>query len=389
MLLIKDASEIFLPDGVQKNASILIEDGRIKKIGKNLERGDAEVIDARGKTILPGFVDAHTHAIFAGSREFELEMKLKGATYEEIAAGGGGINYTVEKTRHASSHQLFSESKKRLDRMLEYGTTTAEVKSGYGLDMESEIKILKVADELNRKHEIDIIPTFLGAHAVPPEMDKEEYVETVIDEMIPVIAEEKLARFCDVFCERGYFTPEESKKILKTGKEHGLGAKIHADEFTSCGGAEVAAELKAISADHLLMVSDRGIREMAEANVTAVLLPAVPFSLMQERYAPARKMMKEGVRVALATDLNPNCWTENMQFVIQLACFKMGMTPREAIEGATINAARAIGVEKEIGSIEEGKRADLLVVDAPSHAFIPYHFGVNLVERVIKNGKVV
>ena len=388
MLLIKDASEIFLPDGVQKNASVLIEDGRIKKIGKNIGGAD-EVIDARGKTVLPGFVDCHTHAIFAGSREFELEMKLNGASYEDIAKRGGGINYTVRKTREASFQQLFNESKKRLDRMLEYGTTTAEIKSGYGLNLESEIKILKVANELNRKHEIDIVPTFLGAHAVPPEIDKDEYIGIVIDEMIPVVAEKKLAKFCDVFCESGYFTVDESRRILRAGKEHGMTPKIHADEFSSCGGAGLAAEMNAISADHLLMASDDGIKRMATAGVNAVLLPAVPFSLMQERYAPARKMMKEGVRVALATDLNPNCWTENMQFVIQLACFKMGMTPREAIEGATINAARAVGMENEVGSIEEGKKADLVIIDAPSHVFIPYHFGVNLVEKVIKNGKVV
>ena len=389
MLLIKDASEVFLPDGVQKNVSILVENGRIKKIGKNLDGKDAEIVDATGKTILPGFVDAHTHAIFAGSREFELEMKLNGKTYEYIAEHGGGINYTVRETREAPSYQLFSEAKKRLDRMLEYGTTTAEVKSGYGLDLESEIKILKVAKELNEKHSVDVIPTFLGAHAVPPEMDKDDYVDTVVDEMIPIVADEKLARFCDVFCERGYFTLEESKRILEAGKEHGLAPKIHADEFTSCGGAGLAAEMHAISADHLLMASDSGIRQMAKAGVTAVLLPAVPFSLMKDGYAPARKMISTGVKVALATDLNPNCWTENMQLVIQLACFKMGMTPEEAIKGATINAARAIGMEKEVGSIEEGKKADLLVIDAPSHVFIPYHFGVNLVEKVIKNGKVV
>ena len=388
MLLIKDASEVFLPDGVQKNASILIEDGRIKKIGKNIDGAD-EVIDARGKTILPGFVDAHTHAIFAGSREFEIEMKLSGKTYEYIAEHGGGINYTVKKTRDASFHQLLSESKERLDRMLEYGTTTAEVKSGYGLDTKNEIKMLEVAKELDEKHAIDVIPTFLGAHAVPPGMEKDDYVELVINEMIPEVADRGLARFCDVFCEEGYFTVDDARRILKAGKEHGLTPKIHADEFTSCGGAGLAAEMNAVSADHLLMASDDGIREMAKAGVIPVLLPAVPFSLMQEGYAGARKMIDEGLKVALATDLNPNCWTENMQFVIQLACFKMGMTPGEAIDGATINAARAVGMENEVGSIEEGKRADLLVIDAPSHVFIPYHFGVNLVEKVIKNGKVV
>jgi len=280
MLLIKDASEVFLPDGVQKNASILIEDGRIKKIGKNIGGAD-EVIDARGKTILPGFVDAHTHAIFAGSREFEIEMKLSGKTYEYIAEHGGGINYTVKKTRDASFHQLLSESKERLDRMLEYGTTTAEVKSGYGLDTKNEIKMLEVAKELDEKHAIDVIPTFLGAHAVPPGMEKDDYVELVINEMIPEVADRGLARFCDVFCEEGYFTVDDARRILKAGKEHGLTPKIHADEFTSCGGAGLAAEMNAVSADHLLMASDDGIHEMARAGVIPVLLPAVPFSLMQ------------------------------------------------------------------------------------------------------------
>ncbi|MEA2054612.1 MAG: imidazolonepropionase [Candidatus Thermoplasmatota archaeon] len=389
MLLIKDAAEIFLPGRVQKNSSILVENGRIKKIGKNLDGHDADIIDARGKTILPGFVDCHTHAVFAGSREFELEMKLNGANYEEIASCGGGINYTVKKTREASLNELFLESKKRLDKMLEHGTTTAEVKSGYGLDTKNEMKILEVISELNEKHVIDIIPTFLGAHAIPPEMEKDEYVSLVINEMIPLVAEKKLAIFCDVFCENGYFTIEEARKILHAGKRYGMIPKVHADEFSSYGGAELAAELKAVSADHLLMTSREGMRAMAKAGITAVLLPSVPFSLMQSEYADARGMIKEGVKVALATDLNPNCWTENMQFVIQLACFKMGMTPREAIEGATINSAKAIGIEREIGSIEKGKKADLIVINAPSHVFIPYHFGVNMVERVIKNGEIV
>ncbi len=389
MLLIKNASEVFLPSGIKRNYSILIEDGRIKKISKNIKKKGAEVIDAEGKTILPGFVDCHTHAVFSGSREFELEMKLEGLSYTDIASKGGGINYTVKETRKASKEKLVKEAKKRLDRMLEYGTTTAEIKSGYGLDLKNEIKILEVIKKLNDKHVIDIIPTFLGAHAVPPEMDKEEYVDLIINEMIPLIAEKKLALFCDVFCEKGYFNIKESRRILNEGKKHGLMAKIHADEFSAYGGAELAAEIKAVSADHLLMASENGIKKMAKAGVTAVLLPAVPFSLFQEEYANARKMINNGVRVALATDLNPNCWTESMQFIIQLACFKMKMTAREAINAATLNAAHAIKMEKEVGSIEVGKKGDFVIIDAPSHAFLTYHFGVNLADMVIKNGRIV
>ncbi len=389
MLLIKDAGEIFLPDGCAKDVSVLIGDGRIQDIGSDLDAGDADVIDATGKTVLPGFVDCHTHAVFAGAREFELDMKLKGASYQEIAEQGGGIGYTVRHTRDASKKELIEQSRHRLDRMLRHGTTTAEIKSGYGLDTATELKILDVAQHLGDDHAVDIVPTFLGAHAIPGGMDKEDYIQLVIEDMIPRVAEQGLAVFCDVFCEKGYFTPDETRRILTAGIKHGLTPKIHADEFTDIGGAALAAELNAASADHLLMASREGIEAMAHAGVVPVLLPAVPFSMMQERYANARGMLTEGLPVALATDLNPNCWTENMQLVIQLACFQMGMTPREAIEGATINAARAIDCAEQIGSIEIGKQADLLVINAPSHRYLPYHFGVNLVETVIKTGAVV
>lgn len=389
MLLVKDAAEVFLPEGCAAEVSILVDNGRIERIASDLDAGDAEVIYASGKTVLPGFVDCHTHAVFAGSREFELDMKLKGASYREIAEQSGGIGYTVRHTRAASTEQLYEQSYHRLDMMLRHGTTTAEVKSGYGLDTAAETKILEVARRLDREHPVDVVPTFLGAHAVPPDMEKPEHVRLVIEEMIPRVAERQLAVFCDVFCEEGYFTPDETRRILQTGVEHGLTPKLHADEFTDNGGAALAAEVNAVSADHLLMASHEGIQAMAVAGVVPVLLPAVPFSMMQDRYADARGMLNEGLPVALATDLNPNCWTENMQLVIQLACFQMGMTPREAINAATINAARAVGLEEHIGSIEVGKQADLLILDAPSHRFIPYHFGVNLVETVIKAGAVV
>lgn len=273
--------------------------------------------------------------------------------------------------------------------MLAHGTTTVEAKSGYGLDTKSELKLLRVIRDLAANHPMDVVPTFLGAHAVPSDMETNEYIDVVIDEMIPAVAEERLAVFCDVFCETGYFDVPSSRAILQAGSEHGMIPRLHADEFADSGAAHLAAELRAASADHLLMASDDGICAMAQAVVIAVLLPAVPFALMQERYADARHMINAGLTVALASDLNPNCWTENMQFVVQLACFKMGMTPREAIDAATINGAKALRLDHEVGSIEEGKKADLLVVDAPSHQHVPYHFGVNLVEKVIKNGVVV
>ncbi|MDD5777882.1 MAG: imidazolonepropionase [Candidatus Thermoplasmatota archaeon] len=389
MILIREASEVFLPDGVATHASVLIEDGRIRDIGRQVTARGAEVIDARGKTLLPGWVDSHTHVVFAGSREFELDLKLQGATYREIAARGGGIGYTVQQTRRVSEERLQAETEPRLNAMLAHGTTTAEVKSGYGLDTKSEVKMLRTVRHLNERHPVDLVPTFMGAHAIPPGVDREDYVRLVREEMIPRVAEEQLAVFCDVFCEEGYFSVEESRAILQAGLEHGLTPRVHADELSDSGGAELAAELKAASADHLLMASPRGLKKMARAGVPAVLLPAVPFSLMQKRYAPARRMLELGLDVALATDLNPNCWTENMQFVIQLACFVMGMTPREAIHGATLEGARVLGLEREVGSIEVGKKADLLLVNAPSHLFVPYHFGVNLVETVIKDGVVV
>ncbi|HDM25418.1 MAG TPA: imidazolonepropionase [Thermoplasmatales archaeon] len=379
-----------------KNGAVAIKDGIIIDVGttKRLSKKykAVETMEARNKTVLPGFIDPHTHLVFAGSREFELDLKLKGYTYQEILEKhGGGIYYTVEKTREASKTELISEGKKRLDTMLAYGTTTCEAKSGYGLTTRDEIKILEVTKKLNQQHPIEIVPTFLGAHAIPKEYinRKEEYVELIIDEMLPKVAEKKLAKFCDVFCEKGFFKPEQSIKILQEAKKHGLTPKIHADEFSDNKGAKIAAELDAISADHLLKASDKNLREMARKKTIAVLLPATPFSMMLKEYANARKMIDYGIPVALATDLNPNCYTENMQFIIQLACLKMKMTPAEAIIGATINAAHAIGLANKIGSIEKGKQADIIILDCPNHMFIPYHFGINLVEHVIKKGKLV
>ena len=400
-ILIKNASELVTLKGpntprtkqqmsdlsIINNGSIAIHDGKIVEIGKNLNYSAEKTIDAHGKTVMPGFVDSHTHLVFAGSREFELDMKLKGFSYMDILKKGGGIFYTVNETRKASDDQLIKESKNRLDTMLLHGTTTCEAKSGYGLDTKTELKILKVQKQLQKIHPIDIVSTFLGAHAIPKELGSDEYVDQIIDEMIPKT--KGLARFCDVFCEKGVFTVDQSRRILEAGKEYGLTPKIHADEIVDTGGAGLAAKVGAVSADHLLMSSDTGLKAMAKSGVIGVLLPGTPFSLMMKDYSNARKMIKLGVPVALATDLNPNCYTENMQFMVQLACLNMKMTPAEAVTAATFNSACAIGLNDRVGSLEPGKQADIMILNCPNHTFIPYHFGVNLVDAVIKNGSLI
>jgi len=373
--------------GIMKNGSIAIQDGRIVDVGRNLRYKAETVIDASGKLVMPGFVDPHTHVVFAGSREFELDLKLAGVPYMEILRRGGGIFYTVEKTRKASPAQLLLQSKKRLDTMLRHGTTSCEAKTGYGLDVINEIKLLKVQQKLAKTHPMDLVSTFLGAHAIPKQMKADEYIQMILEEMLPKT--KGLARFCDVFCEKGVFTVPQTRKILEEAKYYGLVPKIHADEIVDTGGALLAAEVGAISADHLLKSSEAGLRAMAQKNIIGVLLPGTPFCLMMEQFAPARKIIDSGVPVALATDLNPNCWTENMQMIIQLSCLKMQMTPAEAITATTFNAACAIGLQNTIGSLETGKQADLLILDCPNHQFLPYHFGVNLVETVIKKGHVL
>jgi len=400
-IFIKNASELITMDGpnrprikkemrelsIIENGSVAIKDGKIVETGNDLEYDAEKTIDASGKTVMPGFIDPHTHLVFAGSREFELDMKLKGLSYMEILKKGGGIFYTVNETRKATNGELLKQSKKRLDTMISHGTTTCEAKSGYGLNTETELKILKIHKKLNDIHSMDIVSTFLGAHAIPKEYGTDDYVDMIINETLPQVND--LAMFCDVFCEKGVFTIEQSRRILKAGKKYGLIPKIHADEIVDTGGASLAAEVGAISADHLLMSSDKGINKMAQRGVIGVMLPGTPFSLMQDNYAPARKMIDSGVPIALATDLNPNCWVENMQFMIQLGCFNMKMTPAEAVTAATFNAACAIGVNDTVGSLEEGKKADVIILNCPNHKSIPYHFGVNLAETVIKNGRII
>lgn len=349
------------------------------------------IIDATNKLVTPGFIDPHTHIIFDGYRENELEMKLAGMTYIEILESGGGILKTVKATRKAPLTRLIKNGRNILNRMMEYGTTTIETKSGYGLDTESEIKSLLAAKELNREHPIDIVSTFLGAHAVPPEYEgkTDEYVEVIVSEMIPRIAREELAEFCDVFCEEGIFSTEQTKKILLTAIKYGIKPQIHIDEIVDTNGALLAAELNAVQVGHLLKSNDDGLKALSKSETIATLLPGTPFCLMLNEYAPARKMIEMGIPLALATDLNPNCWTESMQMIIALACYHMKMSPAEALSAATINAACAIGKQEEIGSLEVGKKADINVFNVPNHNFLPYQFGVNLISKVIKSGKVV
>lgn len=381
--------------GTIKDGNIAIKDGKIVAVDKTRvirsKFESKQTIDASGKLVMPGFVDAHTHLVFAGAREAEFELRIKGVSYMEILAKGGGILQTVRETRKASVNQLVGASKKTLDTMLTHGTTTVEAKSGYGLNTTDEIKMLEVAKRLNREHPVDVVPTFLGAHAVPPEYEgkAEDYLKLVIDEMIPEVADRKLAEFCDVFCEKGVFNIEQSRRILLKGKRHGLTPKVHADELSMLGGTELAAEVGAVSADHLLFASEEGLKTLAKRGVVAVLLPCASFSLMMGKYADARKMMELGVPVALGTDYNPSCWVESMQTVIALACRELRMTPAEAITASTINAAHSINRAGEVGSLEVGKTADILVMDVPNHDFLGYRFGTNLVDFVIKDGVLV
>ncbi|KZM52837.1 imidazolonepropionase [Geobacillus stearothermophilus] len=385
--------------GIIENGSVWIENGTIVAVGTDDELArqfadrlaEAEVIDAKGKTVTPGLVDPHTHLVYAGSREHEWTMRLGGATYMEIMNAGGGIHATTKATREASEEMLYEESKRRLDQFLLHGVTTVEAKSGYGLSLEHEIKQLEVAKRLDDTHPVDIVSTFLGAHAVPPEWkhDPDKYVRLVIDEMIPEVSRRGLAEFNDVFCERGVFTPDQARLILEAGKEHGLTPKIHADEIEPYGGAELAAEVGAISADHLLRASDEGIRRMADGGVIGVLLPGTAFFLMTQA-ADARRLIDAGVPVALATDCNPGSSpTVSLPLVMSLACLHMGMTPAEAMAAATINAAHAIGRAHLVGSLEPGKKADLVMFNVPNYVQIMYHYGVNHVETVIKGGEVV
>jgi imidazolonepropionase len=378
-----------------ENAAVLSDGETIRWVGPadqlpELPPGTA-VIDAAGKAVVPGFIDSHTHLIYAGSRVDEFEQRLHGQSYQEIAAQGGGINATVGSVRRASRDELKNLARPRLQRLLRFGVTTVEVKSGYGLSLDDELKCLEAVAELNAEGPWELVPTFLGAHAVPPEFarNREGYLRLVADEMLPEIARRRLAEFCDVFCETGVFSLEESRLILTAARKLGFRLKLHADELTPLGGAELAAHLGATSADHLLRISDAGMDALAASETVATLLPGTAFFLGMN-FAPARELIGRGVAVALASDCNPGtCPTENLPLVGAMACTQMKMLPAETLAGLTLNAAAALDRADRIGSIEAGKQADLVILDVPDYRQLFYHFGVNPVWRVIKRGRVV
>jgi len=383
--------------GIIEDGFVLIEDTIIKKVGSGNDyqeflEADSLIIDGTGKTLTPGLVDSHTHVVYGGSREKELQLKLKNVSYLEILKKGGGILSSVKETRKLSLEELYEQSEKRLDLMLLHGTTTIESKSGYGLNFQDEIKMLSVNKLLNKNHHLDVVSTFMGAHAIPPEYkeDRQGYIDLIINKILPYVSENNLAEFIDVFCEKGVFTIEESREILLAGKKNKLKVKIHADEIESTGGAELAGELNAISAEHLVGASKEGIKLMVSKGVIPVLLPATSFYLRLNRYADAKAMIAEGANIALATDCNPGTSpTESLQTVMTFACFGMGLLPEEIINAMTINAARAIDRDKTIGSIEEGKIADFVLFNTPNLDYLVYHFGINSVDIVIKKGKIV
>ncbi|RAS77163.1 imidazolonepropionase [Priestia endophytica] len=386
--------------GLIENGSLWIENGIIQAVGttNDLEKRYAEklhtadVVEASNHLITPGLVDPHTHVVYGGSREREFEMRLEGATYMDIMNAGGGIHATTRMTREAIEKELLEQTMSRLDSFLAHGVTMVESKSGYGMNLETELKQLRVMKELQQKHVIDLVPTFMGAHAVPPEFKgkEDEFVDYLIDKMIPIVAEENLAEFNDVFCEKGVFTPEQSKRILEAGKEYGLVPKIHADEIEPYGGAELAAKVGAVSAEHLLKASDEGIHAMAKAGTIACLLPATALYLREEA-ASGRKMIDAGVPVAISTDCNPGSSpTTSMPLVMNLACILMRLTPAEALTAATYNAACAINRQEQVGSLEVGKQADIVLWDVKNYQELQYLFGVNHVKAVWKKGiKVV
>jgi len=399
MLLLRGAMEVVTPKPTSiplvgeamgqvvrhPHADVLIDGNQIVEVGQNLDPSNSKVIDVSGKVIVPGFVDPHTHLVWSGSREHELEWKLEGRTYQEILADGGGILRTVRETRKASKEDLQSESLIRLKNAVRHGTTTIEIKSGYGLEKETEIKQLEVANWLGTLGLAETVVTYMGAHAIPDDMDRYTYVASVSENLEEL---RKLAEFCDVFCEEGAFTEEESRTILEAARNAGFGLKIHADEFGDTGGGKLAAELRVISADHLAGSTLETIQALRDSGVIGVLLPGTPLAILSDHFAPARKMIANNLPIALATDCNPNCYTESMQLIQQLAVFRMGMTPAESLVASTINAALAIG-KTDRGCIAEGWKADLLICDIPDYRHLTYHFGINHVETVIIGGKVI
>ena len=372
----------------QDNIEILVENGIIIDIGSSSEKSDI-TIDCEKKLVTPGFVDSHTHPVFFNGREDEYAKRLSGISYQEIAEKGGGIQSSIEGVRHASIDELVGKVNLRMDQFLQKGTTTVESKSGYGLSTESELKSLEVLYKVSQNHEIDIIPTFMGAHAFPPEYsgNHDAYVDLICEEMIPAVAEQGIAKYCDVFCEKGYFDLDQSSKILSTSKEVGLIPRIHADEFKESGAAELAAELDCVSADHLMAVSENGIQALADKHVTGTLLPGTTFFLGSHHYAPARRMLDSGVSIALATDFNPgSSHIQSMSFILVLACLYLKMSIEEALTAATWQGAVSLGVDDRVGSIEIGKQADIIIWDVEKPVDVMYSCPGAKVKHVFKNG---
>ena len=388
--------------GIIPDGAVAISGERIAAVGTTDEvlaryRGEqTRLVDAIGRTVTPGLVDAHTHLVWAGWRDEEYELRLKGATYLQIMEAGGGIMSTVDATRLATAYDLTALARPRLARMLAHGTTTVEIKSGYGLSVVNELKTLRAIRELARELEHEgtgprIAATFLGAHAVPREYntDPEAYVDLVVNEMLPAVAAEGLAEWCDAFCDSGAFTAEQTRRILAAARALGMGTRLHANEFARVGAVQVAAEFGAASADHLLVMEPEDIEALRGAGIVAVLLPGTPLGLGLRDYAPARALIEAGVPVALATDCNPGtCPSENLALMISLACSQMKMTPAEALVAATVNSAHALERGDRLGSLEPGKLADVVVWDAPNHRHLAYHFGVNLAAEVYLGGRL-
>ena len=401
-LLIRNLSQIATPIGrtglrgaamrnltVLDDAVIVVRDGRIAYVGPERRTGldITEDYDARGATAIPGFVDSHTHLPWAGYRESEFNRRLQGESYEQIAASGGGIASTVRATRAASEKQLVDNVLARAKTMSSHGTTTAEAKSGYGLNVVDELKQLRAIATANDSSPVRLVPTCLAAHDFPPERRDAAYVDEIVNDILPAVAEKKLARFCDAFVERGAFTAEQGGRVLRAAIELGLTPRLHADEFTDGGGAALAVALHSASADHLMQISESGIAALAKSDTVANLLPATSFFLMSQRYAPARALIDAGAIVSLSTDCNPgSSMTESMSTVIQLATLQMKMTVEESLTAATLNGAHSLRMADEIGSIEVGKRADIVFLDAPNYLHLVYHFGVNLVRAVMRDG---
>ena len=388
--------------GIIENGALLIHNSLIADVGKsNLLLGkypDASLLDAQGHVVMPGFVDPHTHLVWAGDRSVEFDLRLQGKSYMEILQAGGGILSTMRATRAASLDELLAQTRKRAWAAFTHGTTTAEVKTGYGLEIDSELKQMSAILELDRESPLELVPTFLGAHALPPayQDDPDAYVDLICTEMLPRLdawwqthAPERTRPFVDVFCERGAFDLAQSRRILKTAQEMDFPLKIHADEFENLGGAALAAELGAASADHLVKTSIEDIRELANSDTVAVSLPGTPFGLNESEYTPAQAIIDADGLLALATDTNPGTsWCESMQFILALACRKMGLTPAQAVAAATINAAAALNLESKIGSLEPGKQADVLILDVDDYRHLGYRFGINLAAKVIKHGRI-